>query len=640
MKKKVNLFIFSFKSNKLFNILIFISIFFLIENFLGECLEPLYRFKFYPEIRWNDFYTSEKEIDLLFLGSSHAYRSFDSEIFDKKLKVNSFNIGSSSQNPIDSYYVLNEVLRYKKPRMVVYEIYWKVFEGDDFNFISATNNYDFMKFSLNKLRYLMNAFKMNQYLKANLLSIRYHKNWKKPEVIKENIKNKYIHKKLPDVHQKENEEFYKDKGFVASEKVVSIEKLNQKNQFNNYNGYSINEKRFHYFEKVITLCKKNDIELILVTTPLPFNSIKKIYDYEEIHKIFAQKAKEEGIDYLDYNLIDRDQLNFKDQFFKDDNHLNFEGAKLISNHLSKYILAKFRNQKYDYNNEFYFSMKEFYLYLVNKIIATSSFRDVYLIDIPKEIEENIKPINNKVFKKSYSSYLSEDKLINDIKKLDEEFDNKDVVLIKMTNRNSQLLKDVLMKLYKFYYKYMDYYIFFNDYDIRLDKYNNILPKYESHFENWEDIGTLKSTELNRVIPPLKLQGIRGGFYFSRVPYEQGNIIQIVPEHNSEKNVVQFGYSLDSNGVNVEVNSGQTVTFIISARCSNIDTANIFIQDYNGKWERIFVSINEFGWKDYIVQKKIRPGIEKVYLGIVWKPKTQGEWLEMKYPRIYVEESSN
>src|SRR5689334_14184152 len=50
---------------------------------------------------------SVKKVDILFLGSSHSYRGFDPRIF-KQYGLTSFNLGSSSQTPIQAKILLEK----------------------------------------------------------------------------------------------------------------------------------------------------------------------------------------------------------------------------------------------------------------------------------------------------------------------------------------------------------------------------------------------------------------------------------------------------------------------------------------------------------------------------------------------------
>lgn len=345
---KVNSFTSNSKPLKLLKAAAFIAVFLVIEGFLGELLAPIGRYKIYPEVRWDEFYQYQSNIDVLILGSSHAYRGFDPRIFADTLELNAFNMGSSFQNPIDSYYTLQEVLRRHTPKVVIFEVYWKVFEGEDYNFESATYNYDNMAPSWNKVNYLFSGFTYEQYLKANLLSIRYHENWSKHDVVQFNFRHKYLgHPAETSVYPADDK--YIGLGFVASTRTATDEELTTKNRFSN-SKMDLNGKRVDYLMRIINLCKKHDIPLVLVSTPLPQESVALIQDYPSIHNYFADIAQDEGLYYLDYSVISPDHLTFEQSHFQDDHHLNLWGSELFSSHLAGLIDQLVEGQQMELDN--------------------------------------------------------------------------------------------------------------------------------------------------------------------------------------------------------------------------------------------------------------------------------------------------
>lgn len=70
-----------------------------------------------------------KNVDVLFLGSSHAFRGFDPRIFKEKNLV-AFNLGSPSQTPIQTRYLVERYLEQLNPRLVIYEVYPATFQND------------------------------------------------------------------------------------------------------------------------------------------------------------------------------------------------------------------------------------------------------------------------------------------------------------------------------------------------------------------------------------------------------------------------------------------------------------------------------------------------------------------------------
>lgn len=69
------------------------------------------------------------DLDLLFVGSSHCYRSFDPRFFAAR-GWSAFNAGSTAQSPVNSYFLLRRYLDTLRPRVLVFEVYWGVLELD------------------------------------------------------------------------------------------------------------------------------------------------------------------------------------------------------------------------------------------------------------------------------------------------------------------------------------------------------------------------------------------------------------------------------------------------------------------------------------------------------------------------------
>ncbi len=108
----------------LFAILFYLLLLFISGRFLPQPLKPnlIYPKSGYgmSEIRFTEVDTF-KQVDVLFLGSSHAYRGFDNRKFDAK-NITSFNLGSSSQTPIQTELLLRRYLNILNPALVIIEV--------------------------------------------------------------------------------------------------------------------------------------------------------------------------------------------------------------------------------------------------------------------------------------------------------------------------------------------------------------------------------------------------------------------------------------------------------------------------------------------------------------------------------------
>ena len=98
-----------------------------------------YRPKSYIRYKFEDL-KDEQDLDILFIGSSHCYRGFDTRIFEKE-GLETFNLGASSQTPKEANLLLNKYLPQLKPKLVIYEVFPTCFELDgleaSLNMISA-----------------------------------------------------------------------------------------------------------------------------------------------------------------------------------------------------------------------------------------------------------------------------------------------------------------------------------------------------------------------------------------------------------------------------------------------------------------------------------------------------------------------
>ena len=67
--------------------------------------------------------------DVVFIGSSHAYRGYDPGIFQQR-GYRSFNLGTSAQSPMNSYYILTNYITRANTRLVLLDTYEAALEMD------------------------------------------------------------------------------------------------------------------------------------------------------------------------------------------------------------------------------------------------------------------------------------------------------------------------------------------------------------------------------------------------------------------------------------------------------------------------------------------------------------------------------
>jgi len=122
--------------------------------------------------------------------------------------------------------------------------------------------------------------------------------------------------------------------------VNSIEKKFE-NAKKNPKTYKWDKRQLKYLDKIVKLCEKENIELVLVTAPLAPTYLEEYnahwYDYDEIHEAANEIAENYGLKYFDYNVINKAENIVTDTDFADTNHLNYDGAQKISFYLVQLI---------------------------------------------------------------------------------------------------------------------------------------------------------------------------------------------------------------------------------------------------------------------------------------------------------------
>ena len=297
-------------------------------------LEQLFAFAVVPGISYvrtqmNDLYNAEK-IDLAFIGPSYVYIPAN---IDEACEIETFNLGTSSQKPVDSYYMLKEAHRVHKIKYVVLDVSLDFYIESSYSSQNTSTYliYDRMENSGVKSEYFMNAFEFNEYPKAFCKSSHY--SIYKFSQLTGNVKYKFSdeYDKFTAPHYPN--EWYGGKGFVHSlgEYPGSEEVMTESVTFLSEN--------IDYLKKIITFCKEKNIKLVAVTSPKTADYLKQYPDYAENMSTFDKIFKDNGITYYDVNRSE-EIADYDNSCFMDIGHLNTKGAEIYSAYLSELIMSE------------------------------------------------------------------------------------------------------------------------------------------------------------------------------------------------------------------------------------------------------------------------------------------------------------
>lgn len=239
-------------------------------------------------------------VDIVFLGSSHAYRSFDPRLFARH-GFTSFNMGTTGQTPVNSYFLLKRYLPRLQPRLVIFELYREVFARDGLeSFYDLCTNIPFFPELMPMALAIRSPHAINGALgswAAQVLGI--HRN-----IVQQPL---------------ENEE-YVPGGFIATSKVLS-RKITTAKRTPKFVPLQLT-----YLRKTIELAQQMGAQIVLVSQPEPVETLAKLTNYDALHAHFYRIAAEYGVRYIDFNR----KLPLQTYVhFADADHLNPAGVKIF-----------------------------------------------------------------------------------------------------------------------------------------------------------------------------------------------------------------------------------------------------------------------------------------------------------------------
>ena len=308
----------------IFGVFIIISAVFVINSVLSYILID----DLDDEVRYamHELYEQE-EIETLFLGSSHVFCGYDPRILDEISGENTYLAATPVQKVDGSYYLLKEALKNNQIKKVYLDMFYLQYRDIPAERGSIQMQWiycitDNMKNNWNRIEFLLNASDCENYIEGFLPSARYGNyllDRKRIErVIKSKRSSEYInYENVPSA-------FYKGAyvipgGVGNPEMIADLDNLEVAENI-------ISEYSLKYLNKIVELCKEEEIELVLVTTPFTDFYVQALGNYNTFYTYMKEYAKTNAIEYCDFNLCRPELLVMEKDDFVDYHHLSGKGA--------------------------------------------------------------------------------------------------------------------------------------------------------------------------------------------------------------------------------------------------------------------------------------------------------------------------
>jgi hypothetical protein len=273
---------------------------------------------YYPIGAYGHTYSRLKEarntenVDILFVGSSHTYRGFDTRIF-KKAGYKTFNLGSSSQTPIQTKVLINRYINNLNPKLVVFEVYQETFISD-----GVESSLDILANDKNDINSLKMALTIKNKLTYNALIYSFYRQFTKRNTCYE--------------PKERNSDKYIEGGYVEKDLMYFKDTIK-------YNPRILkwNHKQFEAFEDILATLSDKNIKVILVQLPLTTSLNNSYINNDEFDKKMMNYGK-----YYNYNKLIK--LNDSIDFF-DDDHMNQLGVISLNNDFLKIVMKEYPIRK-------------------------------------------------------------------------------------------------------------------------------------------------------------------------------------------------------------------------------------------------------------------------------------------------------
>jgi len=283
--------------------------FFVAFSLVSRLLSPKYMTDLEEGSMISAYYSQAKDHDVIFIGDCEVYANFSPMEMYRSHGITSYVRGTSQQLIWQSYSILEETLKYEKPKVIVYNVNAMRYSepvSEAYNRLTI----DQMRWSKQKVDIILSSMTEEESFASYVFPIlRYHSRFDK--LTWEDFE--YLFKTRENTFN----------GYQMHTEVVPVENLPTKRPLPDY---QLGDICYEYLEKMAKLCREQGVELVLVKAPSLYP-----YWYDEYDAQIAEFAASQGLYY--YNLLDAAEyidLDYSTDTYDAGLHLNLNGAKKLS----------------------------------------------------------------------------------------------------------------------------------------------------------------------------------------------------------------------------------------------------------------------------------------------------------------------
>lgn len=266
--------------------------------------------------------SSKENHDIVVFGSSRALRFINPCILDSVTGLDSYNLGANGIGILETRMMLLKFIQlHSKPKLILLNVDHNGFYSrgflynsiDYYPYLSDTvianalcpYNKNYGNFFVRKTNQLLEMF-------ASSDDTRYHFLFNKPQI------------EIPDTSKYERCKGY---GCPLTHWSPAAE-----NSLKDKRNAAIDDQGFNLLADFIQICKKNEVNIILVHAPILYLKKEQIFNYDEILNRIKNIADETQTPYWEYDTM---KICNSKYYFRNFSHVNLLGADIYSKQLAK-----------------------------------------------------------------------------------------------------------------------------------------------------------------------------------------------------------------------------------------------------------------------------------------------------------------
>lgn len=282
----------------------------LVPKYVDDVVEGAFVAEYYQEV---------KDHDVIFVGDCEVYENFSPAVLWEEFGINSYIRGSAEQYIWQSYYLLEDTLRYETPQAVVFNIQSLQFsesQREAYNRMSLEG----MEWSPVKVKAILASMKPEEnFLDYVFPILRYHSRWS--ELTESDVT--YMFQTRPVSHNG----YYMRVDVRPAENVPAGKPLAD---------YGFGENAWKYLDMMAELCAEKDIRLILIKAPSLYP-----YWYPQWEEQVEDYAAEKGLPYINFlELQEETGIDYTTDTYDGGLHMNLSGAEKLSRYIGRYLAGE------------------------------------------------------------------------------------------------------------------------------------------------------------------------------------------------------------------------------------------------------------------------------------------------------------